>query len=157
MLKQMLGAIFRRTPAPLRRLHSRFLNDQFSVTAGAIVFDRDGRLLLLKHVFRPGSGWGIPGGFIKAGEQPEEALRRELREEVAVELDDVEVAFVRTLKRMQQVEVIFNCRSDGKPIPQSVEIECAEWFHLDALPPTLSRDQQQLIDRALARREKEKS
>src|SRR4051812_32208282 len=106
MFKRLLGSIFRHAPSSLRRLHSRFLNAQFSVTAGAVVIDDHEQILLLKHVFRAGSGWGIPGGFIKAGEQPEEAVRRELLEEVGLELGITEIAFVRTLKRMQQVEVL---------------------------------------------------
>lgn len=154
MLKRLLGSIFRRTPSSIRRLHSRLLNDQFSVTAGAVIINAEGKLLLLKHVFRPGSGWGIPGGFIKAGEQPEEALRRELREEVGLELKTVVVAFTRTLKRMQQVEILFCCSPQGAATPKSVEIERAEWFSMDKLPETLSQDQRLLITRALSYREK---
>ena len=113
--------------------------------------DERGRLLLLKHVFRPGSGWGIPGGFIEKGEQPEEALRRELREEIGMELESAEIAFVRTLKRPSQVEIIFRCRPRGRaPVAQSVEIKHAEWFTLDALPEGLTRDQRRQIERALS-------
>lgn len=116
--------------------------------------DDQDRILLLKHVFRAGSGWGIPGGFIKAGEQPEEAVRRELLEEVGLELGTTEVAFVRTLKRMQQVEVLFLCSPLGKAEPRSVEIESAEWFSLDELPEQLSQDQRDLIQRTLGHRAK---
>jgi ADP-ribose pyrophosphatase YjhB (NUDIX family) len=149
MLKKLLGIIFRRTPTSLRRFHARAFNDQFSVTSGAVIFNSEKRLLLLKHVFRPGSGWGIPGGFIKAGEQPETAVRRELMEEVGLELKTVEVAFVRTLNRIQQVEILFNCTSDGEAQPKSVEVESVGWFHLDELPKELSQDQHHLIKRAL--------
>jgi 8-oxo-dGTP diphosphatase len=154
MLKKLLGSVFRRVPSSLRRLYSRFFNAQFSVTAGAVVIDENGRILLLKHVFRAGSGWGIPGGFIKAGEQPEEAVRRELREEVGLELGTTDIAFIRTLKRMQQVEVLFLCSPAGKAEPRSVEIERADWFSLDDLPENLSQDQRQLIQRTLSYRAK---
>src|SRR5215510_8052703 len=109
MFKTFLGSIFRRTPRPLRRLYARLFNARFSATAGAIVMDDSGRLLLLKHVFRAGSGWGIPGGFIHAGEQPEEAVRRELREEVGLELESAKLVFIRTLKTVRQIEVLFLC------------------------------------------------
>jgi 8-oxo-dGTP diphosphatase len=150
MLQGFLGSIFRLTPIPLRRLFSRAMNARFSATAGAVVIDNRGRVLLLKHVFRAGSGWGIPGGFIQAGEQPEEAVRRELREEVGLELEDVELALVRTLHSTQQIEIIFYCRPKGEAQPQSVEVERAAWFSPQALPETLSADQRGLIERALS-------
>lgn len=150
MLKGFLGSIFRLTPITLRRLFSRAMNARFSATAGAIVIDDHGRLLLLKHVFRTGSGWGIPGGFIQAGEQPEEAVRRELREEVGLELEHVEIALIRTLHNTQQIEIIYYCRPKGEAQPQSVEVERAAWFSLQALPETLSGDQRWLIERALS-------
>ena len=111
--------------------------------------DDDGRLLLLKHVFRAGSGWGIPGGFIHAGEQPEEAVRRELLEEVGLKLASVELVFIRTLKTVRQIEVLFLCRPDGIAEPRSFEVEEIGWFSPSDLPPTTSHDQRELIKRAL--------
>ena len=69
----------------------RLTHARFTVTAAGIVLDERGRVLLLKHRFRSGSGWGIPGGFVEAGEQPEEGLRRELLEEIGLELDSAEL------------------------------------------------------------------
>ena len=149
MLKKLLGALWRGAPKSARRLTMRLTQPRFAVTAGAVVVDPQGRVLLLKHVFRVGSGWGIPGGFIEKGEQPEEALRRELDEEIGLELAQVERAFVRTLKRPRQVEIIFRCRPQGGFAPRGVEIKSAEWFAPDQLPSGLSADQRRLIERAL--------
>lgn len=80
---------------------------RFAVTAGAIITDKERNVLLLKHRFRGGSGWGMPGGYLAKGEQPEEALRRELREEAGLEVDAVELFLTRTFKKPQQVEIIF--------------------------------------------------
>src|ERR1700730_18315711 len=152
MLKGFLGSVFRHTPKTLRHLFSRVMNSRFYVTAGAVVIDDQGRVLLLKHVFRIGNGWGIPGGFMQAGEQPEEALRRELREEVGLELESAEIAFVRTLKGMKQIEFTFRCRPKGEAQPQSVEVERAAWFSPQALPEAVGEDQRRLIDRVIGNR-----
>ena len=50
------------------------------VSAGALIFDRGGRLLILKPTYKP--GWTIPGGVMEAdGETPWQACQREVREE----------------------------------------------------------------------------
>jgi 8-oxo-dGTP diphosphatase len=54
-------------------------------SAGALVFDRAGRLLILKPTYK--TGWTIPGGVMEAdGETPWEACRREVREECGIEV-----------------------------------------------------------------------
>ncbi len=116
--------------------------------------NEEGHVLLLKHVFRMGSGWGIPGGFIEKGEQPEEAVRRELREEAGLELKSAELAFVRTHKKPTQIEIIFRCSPDGDAEPQSLEIKSAAWFDLRELPPEVNDSQRRLIERALGDRAK---
>jgi 8-oxo-dGTP diphosphatase len=150
MFKELLGTIWRRLPGSIRRRAVRTGQSRFTVTAGALIFDEDNRLLLLDHFFRPDGGWGIPGGFLNKGEQPEEALRRELREEIGIEVDRVQFLFARTLRRPGQIEIYFRARALGQPVPCSFEIKRAEWFTFDELPADLSNDQRRLIQRTLA-------
>ena len=151
MLTEFLGAIWRRLPGSIRGRLVRTGQRRFTVTAGAIIFDAEGRVLLLEHVFRPDSGWGLPGGFLNKGEQPEAALRRELREEIGVDLEEVEMLFARTLPRPRQIEIYFKARAIGTPKPCSFEIRKAEWFTIDNVPAELSKDQRRLIQRALTK------
>ena len=134
----------------------RMGQSRFTVTTGAMLFDDEGRILLLEHVFRPDSGWGIPGGFLSRSEQPQDGLRRELREEVSIEIDEVEFLFARTLPRPRQVEIYFRARVIGDPKPSSFEIKQAQWFTLNELPEELSNDQRRLIQRAVSVSEKSK-
>ena len=126
----------------------RLAHTRFTVTAGAVIFNDKGEVLLLKHRFRAGSGWGLPGGFMEKGEQPIDALRRELREEIALEVDDVKVFAARSFKKPKQVEVLFRARANAQVKSQTVEVERAEWFAVDALPQGLPRDQRVYIERA---------
>jgi 8-oxo-dGTP diphosphatase len=154
VIVKFFGSLFRYLPGGVRRRLVRLGQRRFTVTAGAFVFNDEGRLLLLEHEFRPDSRWGIPGGFLNKGEQPDVAIRRELREEVALEVDDVEFLFARTLPGPRQVEIYFACKPKSVPIPSSFEIRKADWFAVDDLPDDLSTDQRRMIKRALDAREK---
>jgi len=55
------------------------------VSAGALIFDQAGRLLILKPTYK--TGWTIPGGVMEEdGETPWDACRREVREECGIEV-----------------------------------------------------------------------
>jgi 8-oxo-dGTP diphosphatase len=149
MLRKFLGVIWRRAPRSFRRFSVKLTQPRFTVTVAAVITDERNRVLLLNHVFRPGSGWGVPGGFINKGENLEDALRRELIEEIGLELGKVEFRFARALKTTAQVEVIFRAEPKGLPGSASVEIAGLDWFGLDSLPPGINPDQKQIIERAL--------
>jgi ADP-ribose pyrophosphatase YjhB (NUDIX family) len=108
----------------------------------------------LKHRFRGGSGWGIPGGFIEADEQAEAALRRELREEIGLELPSAELIRVRTLKNLRQIEIIFYAETEAAVKTLSDEIEESGWFTADSLPEGVPTDQVQMIKAVFNRRAK---
>ncbi len=58
----------------------------------AAILERDGQVLIGQR--RPGGShalkWEFPGGKVESGETPEEAITRELREELAIEASAVQ-------------------------------------------------------------------
>lgn len=126
----------------------RLTHTRFTVTAGAVIFNDQKQVLLLKHRFRAGSGWGLPGGFLERGEQPIDALRRELREEIGLEVEDVELFATRSFTKPKQVEVLFRARANAEVKSLTMEVEHAEWFSIDSLPEGLPRDQRSYVERA---------
>lgn len=54
------------------------------VAAGALIRDPDGRILFVVPNYKP--GLEIPGGIVNANESPLAACRREVREELGVEI-----------------------------------------------------------------------
>ena len=52
------------------------------VAAGALFFDGEDRVLLVKPTYK--EGWDIPGGYVEPGETPREACEREIAEELGI-------------------------------------------------------------------------
>lgn len=150
MWHQLLSHLWRRLPRCARRWGVVLAHPRFTVTAGAVVVDEQQRVLLLHHRFRGGSGWGIPGGFLKSRENPDTAVRRELREEIRLELANLEIAFTHTLQEYNQIEVVFRATPASAIEICSAEITRAEWFDLTALPAEVSEYQRWLLKKALA-------
>lgn len=55
------------------------------VAAGALFFDDEGRVLLVKPHYK--NHWDIPGGYVEPGESPRAACIREVREELGLTID----------------------------------------------------------------------
>ncbi|HXG83474.1 MAG TPA: NUDIX hydrolase [Pyrinomonadaceae bacterium] len=139
MIKKIIGIIWKKlTPAARVRI-IRSTQKKFTVSAAAVVTNEKGEVLLLDHVFRPFSNWGIPGGFIEAGEQPEKAVIREIREETGLQLKNVRLVRARTAGR--HVEILFRAEASGRAEAKSREINRAEWFRSDRMPEEMSRKQ----------------
>ncbi|MFI0238790.1 NUDIX domain-containing protein [Streptomyces sp. NPDC016845] len=58
-----------------------------TVAAGVLLFDEEGRVLLVDPTYKP--GWEFPGGVVERGEAPARAGIREVAEETGIELVDV--------------------------------------------------------------------
>lgn len=56
------------------------------VGAGAIFTDAEGRILLVRRAYADGS-WTVPGGAVDAGETPLAAVRREVCEEIGLDVE----------------------------------------------------------------------
>ena len=94
------------------RTESRIDVPRIPASAGAMIFDTGGRLLILKPSYK--RGWTVPGGQIEAhGESPWEACRRETWEECGLEITHGRLACVDFLRpkptRAGGVRFLFDC------------------------------------------------
>jgi 8-oxo-dGTP diphosphatase len=149
MLKKIAGKIWRVMPQFLRVKLVRLSQTNFTVSVGAVVLNEKDEILLLDHVLRPASGWGIPGGFMNAGEQAHEAVKREIFEETGLEIKDVQMIWMRTLNR--HIEVIFRAQGSGKAEVKSREINQLGWFNFTEMPAEMSKGQREIIKKVLSK------
>ena len=112
------------------------------VSAGALIFDRAGRLLILKPTYK--TGWTIPGGVMEAdGETPWDACRREVREECGIEVGGGRLACMDFRRprpgRPGGIRYLFDCGevSDEALAGVVVQAEEVSEFRLAALPSAL--------------------
>jgi phosphoglycolate phosphatase len=63
-------------------------------TVGGLIFNVKNEMLMIR-THKWSNLWGIPGGKIKWGEASETALRREIMEETALEIDGIEFVLVQ--------------------------------------------------------------
>lgn len=105
------------------------------ITIGVrVMLIRDGQVLLVKHSYQ--DGWLIPGGGIKRKETPEQAARRECREEVGAEIGDLELIGIYTnyVEHRSDHIVLFVCHDFSIHPKTDFEIERAEFFDMNDLP-----------------------
>jgi len=147
-LKSLLATLFRLSPLPLARWVIRLANTRFNITVVGVFFARDGRVLVLRHVFRRRYPWGLPAGFLVAGETPEAAAVREVKEETGLDVRVQRILAVHpVLPRMMEVVVVGRVDS-SQAITPSHEIFEGEFCAPDALPDELMPSHREWVRRA---------
>ncbi len=111
------------------------------VGVGAVIVE-NGKILLVKRANEPNKGkWSVPGGLVRSGEKLKEALKREIREELGVEIETGDVAWVTDeiyFDRNGRVEYhyividLFARIVDGVPKAMS-DADEVRWFDLSKI------------------------
>lgn len=123
-------------------------------TVGAAIFDPAGRVLMIR-THKWSDKWGIPGGKVKWGEPAEDALRRELREETALEVEDIRLVLVQDCIHSEEfyrdehfVLLNYACRTrTPNAVQLNEEAQEHRWVALDeAFKLPLNRPTQRLLE-----------
>jgi len=108
---------------------AEFVLPRVPASAGALVRDRAGRLLVLKPTYK--AGWTIPGGQMEAdGETPWEACRREVQEETGLEVRSGRLVVVDFLRprpaRPGGIRFLFDCGEVDDARARTVVLQAQE-------------------------------
>ncbi len=102
------------------------------ILVAAAVLVEQGRVLLTqrKRGTHLAGAWEFPGGKVEPGEDPRDALVRELREEIGIEVtvgDPVEVTFHRYPEKTVLLLFFEAERREGSPEPRALDVADVKW------------------------------
>ena len=75
--------------------------------------DQDGRVLLARNAAWPGRMFALITGFMEAGETPQAGITREVKEETALNVQQVKLIGVYDFQRMNQLIVAYHVQAQG--------------------------------------------
>jgi len=109
------------------------INKPLNIAAGILINDENQVLICQRkedtsHPLK----WEFPGGKIEEGETPREALRRELVEELAVDIqiDDELVEYDYTYPNGRTVNLTFYTITDYLPEPMNLTFADIQWIDI---------------------------
>ena len=112
---------------------------QEHITAGVVgaLFNTRGELLIVEHVFHPKFPWGLPGGWMNRNEEPDETIRREMREEVGLDIEVIKPLLIaRTPFLRAHLDIAYLCMlPEDAEIRLSSELLAYDWIDPMRLPP----------------------
>jgi len=113
-------------------------------TVGALIVNGEGEMLLVRS-YKWGSKYTVPGGHIELGERSETAVKREVKEEVGLEVEPVRLLLVQEaiypadyIKHEHYIFLDYLCRAsssevklDGKEIQEYLWTTPSDALQLD--------------------------
>lgn len=97
------------------------MKNSIEVRVEAIIFNKEGKLLLIEHKKNQESYWVLPGGHLEYLERFENGIKRELKEELSIDkVNVVDICFVNEYindeNKRHVVKIGFLCNVDEKEI-----------------------------------------
>jgi 8-oxo-dGTP diphosphatase len=139
--------IYKDKPCPECR---NFTNRGVSIDA---VIIRDKKILLIRRGVEPFKDyWGTPGGYVGWDETVEDTVRREVKEETNLDVEDMKFVGVYSSPKRhpkQVINLVYLVDAKEGEVKVSDDAVLAEWFSLEKIPADLAFDHRQNVKDAL--------
>lgn len=120
------------------------------LTVDGVIFEK-GKILLVKRAVYPFQGcWVLPGGHVKYGERVEEAIKREMKEELGVSVKIKKLIGIysdpKRDPRYHTVSAVYLCQRTKGKIKLNQEGSEFKFFPLENLPRKIGFDHREIIN-----------
>lgn len=102
------------------------------IGAFAVIFNDAGHVLLCHRTDK--DLWNLPGGGVEVGESPWQAVIREVKEEVCVDVDIIDLVGIYHFPDQDELVFSFICNIVGGELGLTNEADQIGWFSIDAWP-----------------------
>ena len=100
-----------------------------------VLVTKDDQVLLQRNSHYKSANWSLVAGFVDPGENLEEAVRREVREESSIEVTDIRYVRSQTWPFPSNIMIGFRAEyASGELPPDGEEVLASQWFGRGNLP-----------------------
>lgn len=114
------------------------LFDVFPTAVISLVHDGKGNVLLLRQSYISSDFCNLVSGYIKPGEDAETTARREILEEVGLQVRELTPVCTKWFPKKEMLMIGFFARVDATELRLSGEVDSAEWHPAAEILPLLS-------------------
>jgi 8-oxo-dGTP diphosphatase len=133
-MKIHLLKIWRILPFWMQSIAAAIIRPRYQMAVGAMIINEKGQLLLCEHTYRHLHPWGLPGGDLKFGEEPEEGIKREIMEETGLTVQEARLLLVENSSEIRHIAITYHCTGVKGIFVPNEEVSSIRYFEPNALP-----------------------
>ncbi len=119
--------------------------------AVAVLIKKNDKVLLVQRRYHPQKGrWTMPSGFVDAGEDPIEAVKRECLEEIGLSIDEVillDVLYSQEHPHGASILIVYRGNIRSGEIKAADDVTQAGFFSMNHLPPLAFLSTKEILDK----------
>ncbi|PAX53116.1 8-oxo-dGTP diphosphatase MutT [Brunnivagina elsteri] len=112
------------------------MNPPHKIIGVGVIWNDTGKILIDRRLPQGAMGglWEFPGGKVEPGETVEDCIKREIQEELGIEIEvgDCLITIDHTYTHLQVTLTVHHCRYLAG-VPQPIECDEVRWVSLDEL------------------------
>lgn len=119
---------------PFCKICNRFWFDLFPTCVIVLIANQYDEVVLLRQSYLSDKYSTFVAGYMQPGESAEDATRREIKEEIGLEISDLRYVTSHWFNLKQMLMIGFIAKTNKKNFKLSEEVDSAEWVPIEKIP-----------------------